>query len=168
MDRFSYRPRVSNMLLAGGLFAIAAAYLGHRAYFNDRGLILNGVIKLGVEGATVFYGALATVAALIALVAAVLTLSGLVRGPQILFAGDHLSIPQGLFGAKYTTVPFRELWQISPHKVGSQEMLIVRTLSGSHTLLKSHFRSEADYSEVISRLARLCAANAQTQAARNY
>ena len=52
---YEYKPSWLIILLCGGMFALAAGFFGVRANSNDRGLIINRVIELSENGATIFY-----------------------------------------------------------------------------------------------------------------
>src|SRR5262249_39049867 len=55
---YEYKPKWTGLLACGGFFALCALLVAHRAYRNDRGLIINGIIELSPDNATLFYWAL--------------------------------------------------------------------------------------------------------------
>ena len=74
--RYDYKPKAWVMALAGLFFAGCGVVLGKIALENDRGLILNGIIRLDAGDATMFYWVLtAACAAFVAF-----ALGGVVRG----------------------------------------------------------------------------------------
>ena len=52
---YKYKPSWLIILLCGGMFALAAVFFGVRANSNDRGLIINHIIELSENGATISY-----------------------------------------------------------------------------------------------------------------
>src|SRR5215468_10632576 len=52
---YAYKPRWTLIVFCGAFFGLVAVSLGAKAHGNDRGLILNHVIKLSPSVATPFY-----------------------------------------------------------------------------------------------------------------
>jgi len=52
---YEYKPSWLIILLCGGMFVLAAVFFGVRANSNDRGLIINRVVELSENSATIFY-----------------------------------------------------------------------------------------------------------------
>ena len=54
-SRIPYNPSWKTILACGAFFGACAAVMGHKAAHNTAGVIINGIITLGPEGATRFY-----------------------------------------------------------------------------------------------------------------
>jgi hypothetical protein len=156
MTSYSYRPRIKPMLWCGVLFALSGAYLMHRASTNNRGLILNGLIELGVDGATRFYGAFAVFSWCIAALALCATVIGLIRGPRLLLNEDSMVVPTGLLFVRYHAMRYADVRRIAEVTIRGQQLLTVAGVSGSVSLLKSQFSSGAEFEEVARQLRARC------------
>ncbi len=52
---YPYRPKPLNMLGSGLLFAAGGLFMAHQALTNDRGLIIEHLIRLSPLGTTIFF-----------------------------------------------------------------------------------------------------------------
>jgi hypothetical protein len=59
---------IKNLLVCLVLFGASSFYMGWKALNNTRGLIINHMIHLSPEGASIFYWSMAALSALIAVV----------------------------------------------------------------------------------------------------
>lgn len=156
MTSYSYRPRIKPMLWCGVLFAVAGAYLMHRASTNHRGLIINGLIELGVDGATRFYSVFAVFSWCVVALALYATLSGLIRGPRLLLNEDSMVVPTGLLFVRYQTMRYADVRRIAEVTIRGQQLLTVAGVSSNVALLKSQFSSSAEFEEVARQLRARC------------
>ena len=90
---YPYKPRLT--MLLGSLFFVGCAFiLGMKAAINREGLVINGIIQLGVEGATVFLWCLAGLAALFVLITIYALWIGLRYPRAVLLNNQAISAPK--------------------------------------------------------------------------
>jgi hypothetical protein len=155
--RYRYLPRLVPMLLAVIFFGICLVFYSVRAANNDRGLIINGLIELGTDGATTFYVVCAVLSAAFVLMGS-WALTVRLRGPSYLVLDTHqLSVPSR-FGRAARVVPYASMREIKLLTVHRQSMLQIVTDNGKVTIAGIMLASDAQLHEVGAALARARAA----------
>lgn len=115
-------------LLALVMFGGCAAFFYFKAVNNDRGLILNGLIEMGPEGADWFYGVMGFLSAGLALMG----LLGVWRISQIKhfqidLGRKDMTLPVGpLFRAPVVTVPYDRIDSVELLGEGEKATVIIR------------------------------------------
>jgi hypothetical protein len=146
---FRYRAKPATMILAGGFFALCGSFLAHKAANNDRGLIINGIIELGVTGGTVFFTVLAVFSALFVIAAAAGTIDGLVRAPVLALADDHIVVPGTLFRRAPRRIDFAAVTKASLQSVNRQAFLTLETARGKVSVARSMLESQATFDYIV-------------------
>jgi hypothetical protein len=151
--RFAYRPNPLWMALGAAFFAVCAAFLGHEAANNDRGLLLNGVIELSARGATVFYGCLA--AASVAFVAAGVAgaVAGLVSPHHVTLTATELSVPRFAISRRPTVVALADVQGLEIQQVQQQRFLNVRHRGGKLAINRSFLPDAAAFDALCEAIA---------------
>jgi hypothetical protein len=122
-QRYSYTPRWLPIGAAALFFGVCAAFMAHKAFHNEAGLIINGLITLGPSGATVFYWIIAVTAALFVVTAFLLVIRRLIN-PQILeVQEDVILIPYGFLTTRISRVAYRDLQRVWETEVSGQRFL---------------------------------------------
>lgn len=145
--RYRYVPRLAPMLAALSFFGACLIFYVWRSATNDRGLIINGLLELERDGATVFFGSLAVASAGFVLVG-LWGVSTRVRAPSYLVLDEKsLSIPSR-FRRKARTIPYAAIQDIQLLNVQGQSMLQIATESGKVTVAAIMLASDAQLREV--------------------
>lgn len=151
--RYRYVPRLRPLLLATLFFGACLAFYVWRAWSNDRGLIINGLVELEAGGATIFFAVLALASAgfvAIGLWAMLIR----VRGPSYLVLDETaLSIPSRV-GRKPKLVAYSSMREIRLLTAQGQTMLQITTDSGKATLGGIMLASDEQLREVGEALTR--------------
>lgn len=151
--RYDYKPKAWVMALSGLFFAGCGVVLTKVALGNDRGLIINGIIRLETRDATTFYWVLT--AACVAFV--VFALVGVVRGMgapgQVVLDRTAISAPKGALNGEVVTVPLLSITDVRIMEVKSQKMLIILHPGGKLTIQRSMLPTREDFEEVVEQLA---------------
>ena len=163
--RYDYRPKAWVMALKIPVFAILCFSLGKAALANDRGLILNGFIRLDIGGATIFYSVCFVVCAL-ALTDALYGIVRAFRAPEeVVLDATSITAPRGMFNRVPVTVPFTHFTFLGVTQVNWQKMLIIRYPGGALRLWRSMLATRNDFEELAEALGERCrAAGMQTSA----
>ena len=147
-----YKPRRGPALLALLFFAACGAFAAHEAIGNDRGLILNGVIRLEVEGATRFYWTIAALSAVFVLIAIAMLAAGLTGTASLRLSATELSAPRSAFSRSSTVVRRADIAGVDVMTVNKQRFLHVHHPGGTLTILQSCLPSDVAFDEVCSAL----------------
>jgi hypothetical protein len=152
---YPYKPRPRTMLLVILFFGTVAGVMGNAALGNDRGLIINGIIKLETHGATIFYWWVAGLGAAFVLLGLVMLVVGLTSTARLRLTPTELSAPSRGFGRTSTTVPLADIQGLRVHAVNNQHFLDITHRNGSLTILRSCLPSTAAFDEVCEALGRV-------------
>lgn len=156
--RYPYRPKTWVMALAGLFFALCAVVLGYMARDNDRGVLINGLISLDTDQASIFYW----VMCVLSIGFVVASLFGIVmslREPrEVMVDSTGVTVPAGRWSSDTVTIPFASITDLRIQQVQSQKFLIIRHSDGKHSVVRSMMPSRADFETfaeaVIARRAR--------------
>jgi len=123
--RFPYKPKLIPAILAILLFGGAAIFMTHQAMNNDRGLILNGIIKFSVEGATVFYWALAVFSTILPFLGLLTIIQSLTVKREITIRKNNFTSPKNSFSSKEITMNFLEISDIHIQEIQKNKSLVI-------------------------------------------
>lgn len=150
---YEYKPSWIGIILIGGLFALSSAFLVSKAVHNDRGLIINGIIRLGPEAATVFYWFLATFATgMVALVASQVY-RRLVYQPRLAFGPKAMMMPASTWSAEESEIAYRDIRELSVVSGSGQRFLYVTHIGGKRRIAASMLPSKAAFDDIHELLA---------------
>jgi len=163
---FPCRPSPGKMFLYGLFFCACAAVLAWKAHTNHRGLIINGIVRLGEHGATAFYWVAAVLAALFVVAAGWILFTTLVFGiPDVVLSGESITFPVGFPVKRAFTLPFAEIGAISRQQVNGQRFLMLHAAGKKHCIVLNWLGSKHAAQTLEDELARRlgCAANAHAE-----
>lgn len=131
------------------LFASAIAMaLGATAISNDRGLIINGIIKFSAFGATIFYWVLAVVFTLAA-VMGFLYLILYFSKQEIILSEDSISVPDSVGKQENRLIMFQNISRISLHKKANDIYLVIQHLHGNTWIPQSNLSSKESFQQFL-------------------
>jgi hypothetical protein len=134
---YTYKAKPLKMLAGIAFFGSCAVFMGYRAAKNTRGLILNGIFTLSVEGATNFYWCVAAVSALFVAVAIVALISGLTNPKVVRLTATELSAPKYMFSKNPTIVPLWGIREIGIQTVQKQRIMHIYSSKGRLSIAQS-------------------------------
>ncbi len=139
--RFSVLWALASIVLFGGAFA----FFVHLALENDRGLVLNRVIELGVEGASTFYAVLAAASAGFVLAG----LAGLAMPERTLVLSTAgLRVPTGFLGRTVRYVAFADIRKLDEIDVSGTRFLTLHLGDGKVAINNRMLKNNATFDEV--------------------
>jgi hypothetical protein len=150
---FDYVPRWTSIVWAATLFGLSTVVLGYKAASNDRGLIINRVIELGPESATVFYWVLTILSGGFVAIAVFLTYRRVVCGQRLVLARTTLTIPASQWSRKEKEIAYAHIHGLSETTVNGQRFLNLEHAGGTDTITASMLPTMAAYEEVGKLLA---------------
>ena len=154
---YPYKPAPRTMLLVMLFFGAVAGVMANAALGNDRGLIINGIIRLETHGATIFYWCVAGIGAAFVLLGLVMFVVGLTSKGRLRLTPTELSAPKRAFGGANAAIPLSQIQGIHVYAVRDQHFLDVTHSGGTLTILRSCLPSTAAFDEVCGALRKLVA-----------
>jgi hypothetical protein len=149
-----YRTKWTVIVSCAALFGLCAAVLGSVAASNDRGLVINGIIELGHEGATVFYWALAGLSGGFVVLAAFLAYHRITFRQRLVLDRSALTIPASRWSRQEKQIAFSRIHRLSETTVNGQRFLNVEHTGGKDTITASMLPSADAYEAVCELLAK--------------
>lgn len=150
---FPYRPKVWSLFLACLFFGAMAWFMGKEGLENDRGLVINGLIRLGPVGATRFYGSIAVVAGLFVLAGLCGLLMTVFTSHRVLLGPDHLSAPKFGFSRQPTLVSIDKISHLEIQEIHNQRFLNIHHPGGKLSVQASFLPNQGAFEELCSALA---------------
>jgi hypothetical protein len=145
---YPYRPRWTVIVFSGGFFGFAALVLGYRASNNRRGVIINGIIELGPDGATSFYYVLCALSVGFVIISVFLAFHRLVFKQRLVFGTTTMTVPASRWSSATRQIAYRDIRRLSGMVVSGQTFLYVDHAGGRHTIVASMLPSQEAFEEV--------------------
>ncbi len=153
---YRLRPRLPMMLFCMLFFGSCAAFMGHRAANNDVGLILNGVLEFGVDGATIFYWVVAGVSAAFVMVAAVALMAASMKSRYVSLTADAIQVSPTLWSNKQRTIAYADATDVARRNVAGQESLIIQA-PNTKIEIAQILTGKEELEEITTEVERRCA-----------
>src|SRR5262249_44457522 len=148
-----YKPRWTLIVFCAVFFGLVAVILGAKAHGNDRGIILNHVIKLSPSGATTFYWVLCACSIGFVAIAAFLACHRLIFRQRIAFGPTALLVPASRWSSAEQQIGYRDVQALFIDQVSGQRFLYVTHSGGQYAITASMLPSKAAFEEVCELLA---------------
>ncbi|TPG56066.1 hypothetical protein [Sphingomonas glacialis] len=159
--RYDYQPNTLRFALAAAFCAGSAVLMAKFALDNDRGMIIDGLIRLDRGAATVFQWAVAGTFA----VGLFIALAGLARsfGPavQVVLDRHAISAPKSGFSRTVETVRYAEISGLRLTQIRSHRFLELRHPRGKFTIACSMLPSEYDFDTLVDTVRARCRVHAR-------
>ena len=142
------------MALASLFFGAMALFMGHEASVNTSGLVINGIIHLGPEGATLFKWSIAAIGAVFVAFGVPLMIVGLVSNRSLTLTATELSVPKYGFSRSDTVLRLTDIQNMSTQVVQKQRFLNLVHAGGKLTITASFLPSAAAFDELCTEIVR--------------
>ena len=142
------------MLLATLFFAGMGAFMALEAMTNERGLILQRIIHLSAQGATVFYWSIAITCALFVLAGLAGFIAGLVSERYLRLTPTEISAPRFGWSRTDTVVRLAEVTQIALQSVQKQRFLNIYHREGKLTISQSFLPNAGAFEDLHKAIVR--------------
>jgi hypothetical protein len=159
--RYDYQPKTLPFALAAAFCAGGAVLMAKFALDNDRGMIIDGLIRLDRGAATVFLWGVAGVFVVgLAIASAALARS---FGParQIVLDRHAISAPKNGLSHTIETVRYTEISGLRLTQVRSHHFLELRHPRGKVTIASAMLPSEYDFDTLVDTVRARCRAHAR-------
>jgi hypothetical protein len=156
IDEFPYRVRWWPVLLIIGFFGLATAMFVHKGFTNTRGVIINHLIELGPDGATIFFWGLAAASALFVALGTGLAAQRLLWPMRVGFTAEGLVVPTSQLSRTEFVIPYETIRRVSVVKRGSMRFINLSHDGGVYTINGIRLPSDAVLFTVADRIADAC------------
>ena len=155
MDTLSYpyKPKPLTMLLSAAFFVVCGLVLANSALTNDRGLTLNGVIRMGEVGATVFYWALTVFSFAFVGFALYALLKGSRADKQVILTPTSVSAPQSNISSRVIELAYSDIYELDIQKISGQQLLNLHYPGGKLSIPRSMLPNKKAFEELTDTLA---------------
>ena len=147
---YPYRSKWTLILGCVVFFALGAVVLAFKASHNQRGLLLEGAIELGPEGATRFYWGLAAAGVAFVLLGIFLAYQRLRYRQRIALSATALIVPQSNFSHEELEIRYEDISKLVQQSINGQHFLKIERKSGKkYSVLASKLPSKGDFSDLV-------------------
>jgi hypothetical protein len=150
---YTYKPRWTLIVSCAVFFGLVAVSLGVKAHGNNRGVILDRVIKLSPSGATTFYWMLCACSVGFVAIAAFLACHRLIFHQRIAFGPTALLVPASRWSSAEQQIGYRDMQALSRVQVSGQRFLYITHSGGQYAITASMLPSRAVFEEIYELLA---------------
>ncbi len=153
---YTYKPPLITMILAALFFLACASVAYYMASTNDRGLILWHLIKLDLQGATIFYWGLFVCSILFVIVGAMGAFRS-ITNPGTLRLGEYeITFPCGFMARDCARIQYDQIKSLSEMKTSGQTILTINTRDKKYSIVQGHLPSKDAYTSVKNKLMLYC------------
>jgi hypothetical protein len=146
---FPYRPGWVLLILCLVMFGTGSIVLSKVAIENDRGVIINGLIRLGPDGATVFYWSLAALSILFSALGVLLFYVRLTTFAQIVVTVEGIYVPKRPLLTKVEFIAFPRIVALSERRMSRQRFLYLYHDGGKCSVVASMLPTKNDLDALI-------------------
>ena len=151
--KYVYKPKIVNMTLGLLLFGVGSVFAYRHAMANDRGVIINHMITLDTDQATLFYWGLFAVSVLFALGAAAGVVKGMISTQTLTMDDTTLRLPRAGLRSDMVTVAYRDITNMTMLQIRSERFLTVEYKGGKVNISRSMLPGDAIFEKVCNALA---------------
>lgn len=133
------------------LFGTGVFFMVEEARNNDRGLLLNNIIELSANGATIFYWVMALICFLVVLMLLILAVFS--SNNQVITLTEQAIIaPKSGISKKILTIPYIDIIELKTQQVGSNRLLTITHSEGNLIIPQSMLPNKAAFKEMYELL----------------
>jgi hypothetical protein len=151
---YPYRPKAWTMAAASLFFGVGALFMGHEAMVNDRGLIINGLIHLGPDGATIFYWSIAAICAAFVAIGVPAFIVGITSSHHVTLTATDIAAPRFGFSRSPTLVKLADVHHVTVQVVQKHRFFNIFHAGGKLTINESFLPSRAVFEELCAEIVR--------------
>jgi hypothetical protein len=147
---YPYRPPWTGILVLASLFGSGTVFLGFTAANNKRGMIINGLIKLGPDNATVFLWILTAFGACVVASAAFLAYHRLKTPQRIALGPTALNVPVSRWSRAEKEIPYRTIKGFEVGSSDGRRFLRIYHSEGIYSISADLLPSASPYEDVCA------------------
>lgn len=151
--QYEYKANLPTLLLGVLLFGVAALFFSYKARSNVRGLIINGIITLSPEGATIFWWVFAGLSVAFVLAGIAGAILAMIFTQRVVLTARCLIVPKSRWSSKEVEIPYSSIIGVSDWQYRGNRCIIIRHQGGKATISSLMLTSKAGYNEIRFSLA---------------
>lgn len=145
---YRYKPKPWVMLAATLFFAGIGAFMTMEVLTNERGLIVQRIIHLSPQGATIFYWSMAIICGVFVLAGLAGFIHGLVSKQYLRLTSTEISAPKFGWSRTNTVVRLTEINEIGVQSIQKQRFLNIYHRGGRLSINQSFLPNAAAFEEL--------------------
>ncbi len=145
---YAYQPKWISILFLFFFIGLLTLGLGYMALWNDRGLVINGIIELSTQNATILYWVLTALCAAGVLLSVLLAAKRLAIKHRIALTASSIIVPKSSWSVDETDIPYQNIREISMSEVHKQKFLHLHQQDGKYSIVASMLPSRKDFEEL--------------------
>lgn len=150
--RIPYKPNKIIMILAIAFFGACAGFMADIAANNDRGLILNRVIELSPQNATIFYWVIASASMVFVVVGFFALVKSFFTNREIVITETSITSPKSALSKLDVTVNFSDISNVTIQTIQRTRILNIKYSGGKLSILNSMLPNKAAFEELVSQV----------------
>lgn len=144
MFAYNYYPRFFKLFFAVLFLGICSIFMIHKGINNERGLIINGIIRFGVTGATYFYYIMGGISLILFLIA----ILGLFMGKRkLIVSNKYLLFPKMLVFSNEKVMNYKDIVSISEQVYKKNKILTLKSKNNFIRISPELFDSKEVYED---------------------
>ncbi len=147
--RIPYKPRIFLMLLVILFFGGCAAILGFKAFENDRGMVLNGLLTFSVSGASIFYWCLSGLSVLFVLAGFWGFYNAITSRKELVLTDVSVSSPRSAISSQIITIQYDEVDFLEMQDIYRERLLTVHAKDGRKLVIAQSLLPSKDVFEHV-------------------
>ena len=151
--RYPYKPGPLRMLLVILFFGASGYFVIHEAQTNTRGLILNGIIELSPDNATLFYWGLTVFSGLFVLGGIWGLVASFASSKELILTETTLTAPGSMWSRHPKIVRVSDIRHLETQQIQRQRLLYVYHPGGKLAISASLLPDSAAFDELCAELA---------------
>ena len=142
---YPYRPKPLSVVFAIALFGVATFVLRDAAQTNDRGLVINGLIRLGPGEATIFYWCMTALSAAFVVLIAAVVLRSRFFPQRVTLTANELAAPRSRLALTPTVLRLYDIQRVYIGVTRKKRSLKIVHPWGELAVLESWLPSPSDF-----------------------
>ncbi len=149
---YPYKTKVVKTVIISIFLAALAAFMGYTAVTNEQGLILNGIIKMGPMGATIFFW----VITLIMVFGLAIIALGLIKGRgiqrNVVLTDTTISAPKSALNNNIVTIAYTDIHDVTTQRVSGQHFVNIHHPEGKLVISDAMLPNKKVFEELVESL----------------
>lgn len=146
--KYSYNASYVTMTICAVASIVGAVFFTQQAMTNDRGLVIDYIIKLDTNWATGLYWFFTVFCVIGVLVSVLAMVRRTMKPRELCVEEDEMTVPHGLFQMKTTQVKYSNITDIEETFISRQAMLTLHTTAGKLVIAQSLLPAKDDYEDI--------------------
>ncbi len=151
--QYAYRPGSMPVVFGTVFFGLGTLFLGAEAWHNERGLVIERIIELGLKVATAFYWVCCGCCGGAWAFFMFLAWHQTVVKQRLVFGATAMRVPASRWSAEEKEIAYRDISAIAEAQFSGQRFLYVIHSSGKFIITSAWLPSKAAFDEIYKLLA---------------